>query len=260
MNNNNRILDFERIPDNLLISATRLRDIRKASLMPYKTRKPGEPDILIRTLGFPEEHITRHALIHEYMYCNGENIKLGAWRENKEVLVMHRGEPIRVYVIYIPTRFKVRVNGRVPRYPNGYYIICKGSTNGLDREHPLVLDARFFKKMYRLDGNIEQQLRDLRSRKNNNGIKEDIGFGISKRVENEPHKIDIPNIDEDASTFDISNERSKNVKQTTSKVDSIYSKNVGGETEKKFTAVGKHVTNGVVDGLFIKNKETGIVK
>ena len=114
--------------------------------------------------------------------------------------------------------------------------------------------------MYRIDGNIEQQLRDLRSRKNNNGIKEDIGFGISKRVENEPHKIDIPNIDEDASTFDISNERSKNVKQTTSKVDSIYSKNVGGETEKKFTAVGKHVTNGVVDGLFIKNKETGIVK
>lgn len=265
----NEVLDFERIPDELLIAATRIWDLRRASLIPYKQRKPGEPDIIVKEPGGKKEQITRHQLTENYTYCNGKAIKLGAWRENREVLVVNRSGQIKVYVVFIPNKYKVRINGSVPSYPKGYYIICKASLSGPDREHPSILDARFFRKMYRLDGNIDRQVIALRAKKASQNQ-----VGWTKQVQANKNISTITNTEDsifglestikENQTQQVTERRVINIQkepeQPRNKVDNLYARNVGAEEEKKFTAVGKHVTNGVIDGLFIKHKETGVVK
>lgn len=158
-------MDYSRLPDNVFIRATKVRDLHKASLIPYKEREPGEPDIKIKTLGLQDKLITRSELTQQYVYCNGKRIKLGAWKENKDVLVLYMMNPITVYVAFIPNKYSINVNGAVPNFPNGYYIVCSDDNGSITRDNPIVIDARFFRKMFRLEEDIRPQAEKARKKR-----------------------------------------------------------------------------------------------
>lgn len=172
-------IQYERIPDGLFFKSNMLLDIRCAYIVRGVGR--GEGDIeLVSPLGF-SERVSRVELLERYRYIDGSVIKLGAWLGKRRYLVVNRCNN-GMYGIYIPPRVLLKrgeVELKVGR--TGVYIICgSGDMGEIDRDKVYVVVPKYFKRMFKMEGNLDD-CRELRDRLLKRGVVKEVKCEINNR-------------------------------------------------------------------------------
>lgn len=172
-------IQYERIPDGLFFKSNMLLDIRCAYIVRGVGR--GEGDIeLVSPLGF-SERVSRKELLDRYRYIDGSVIKLGAWLGKRRYLVVNRCNN-GMYGIYIPPRVILKrgeVELKVGR--TGVYIICgSGDMGEIDRDKVYVVVPKYFKRMFKMEGNLDD-CRELRDRLLKRGVVKEFKCEINNR-------------------------------------------------------------------------------
>lgn len=158
-------VEYNNIPDNWFIEAFLERDIRIARLVPYKERIPGEPDIIVSSILGNTENIFRKSLVKDFRYTNGRRIRLGAWKEGREVIIMSNGPREKYYVAFVPGRCTVNFSGKLKKSKDGMYIVLGCDELGnLDRTDVRVINSSIFRKIFKIYGDIEAQKEEAKAK------------------------------------------------------------------------------------------------
>lgn len=158
-------VEYGKIPDSWFIEAFLERDIRLARLVPYKERVAGEPDIIVSSILGNTENIYRKNLVRDFCYTNGRKIRLGAWKEGREVIIMSREPKVKYYIAFIPGRCTVNFSGKTRKSKDGMYVVLGCDELGnLDRTDVRIVEPSVFRKIFRIQGDIEAQKEEAKDR------------------------------------------------------------------------------------------------
>lgn len=146
-------IEFNSIPDNVMIPVLRKRDIVKASILKAsdKAKLPnGSADV---RLVFPVGNsrlATRNEILTRYNYLNGRKIKLGGWKSSKEYTIM-RNDNTPAVAMMLPSNYTVIIGGRKVVGRSRDYLVCLvGSDGKVDRTTVSIVNGVMFRKMFNI--------------------------------------------------------------------------------------------------------------
>lgn len=245
-------ISFERIPNSMFLPAYLVRDIRKASILPREKRKPGEPDVVLQSpLGFTER-IYRKDLAKRFMYLNGKNIHMAAWKRNKAYLVMTViNSNNKFYAVKVPSNKEIKANGRILKNSSSY-VICKDIDGQLDKNNVYIASSKIFKKMFTMKGNLKDA-NNIRSAStvNRQNIVSDNTARIPNINAEQQSRPTIHTRQLNNSQFNTNNEQLEYIDNT-----------VNSKDDREFNVISRLTLNGKVVGYGIvdKNGNKNIIK
>lgn len=166
------IVDAKRLPNEVFVPVSLLRDVRKASV-----QKKGDKEVsLLSPLGFVE-NIPRKRLLDEYRRVDGHKIRMVSWKVGQKYLVcVNRNQ--MWFAAYIPPESQVGVgypdgSARVANknhHERGDYVVCPADGEGRpDVSRMYIVSNSWFHRMFRFTARAVEIAKEI-ARNPRNGI------------------------------------------------------------------------------------------
>lgn len=157
------MININNLSDAMFLPVMQYRDIARAKILPFKDRKPGGKDIVIKDLFGTERTMTRQDFMATYRYSNGKPIKLSYWKNDKQIVVL--GNTQRMYYgLLIPKGKKAIVTQdgntqQINTMKSNVYLLCNATEDGIDRSRYMVIPERTFKSAFSMSGSLQENIK-----------------------------------------------------------------------------------------------------
>lgn len=157
------MININNLSDAMFLPVMQYRDIARAKILPFKDRKPGGKDIVIKDLFGTERTMTRQDFMATYRYSNGKPIKLSYWKNDKQIVVL--GNTQRMYYgLLIPKGKKAIVTQdgntqQINTIKSSVYLLCNATEDGIDRSRYMVIPERTFKSAFSMSGSLQENIK-----------------------------------------------------------------------------------------------------